>query len=53
MSLFDVLKLVVSNLDRLKIPFDLTYLRKWASELGVGDLLERALEETRALEHLQ
>lgn len=39
----DVIGVLKVQHDRLDLP----YLRRWAEELGLGDLLERALEEAR------
>ncbi len=42
----DVLGILMMNMDRI----DRGYLRKWAAELHVGDLLDRALMEADALQ---
>jgi hypothetical protein len=41
-----VLMLVVKVFESLRIPLDLDYMRQWATDLAVVDLLQRALKES-------
>jgi hypothetical protein len=41
-----VLMLVVKVFESLRISLDLDYMRQWATDLAVVDLLQRALKES-------